>query len=733
MADMNLQAVIELTDRGFGSGLRQAETRLQRFQKIAGALGPTMMGIGAGLLGAGGAMMVGINRVADLGNRLYDLHQRTGMSVEALSSMSYMAEATGADLNDLARAAIYLQKNAGAALPATEKLFRSIGVATRDATGQLKPAEVLFNETTMALRAIPDEAERTSIAMRLMGRGAMMMLPVFSMANDEFDRMQQIGQDIRWSEAQAEAADAWDDALTKLRLSMTGLLRDSLVPLLNELKPLIFQLADAAKAAGEFAAKHPGIAKFALAFGAVNLVLGAGITAWGRLGTVLNTVIGAFARTKVAAEAAAAASVLGGGGGGRGPMVMGGYGPVGAGAAGAAGAGAAGAAAGGLKAGLVGIATKGLWVVAILEAVATVIAAYQEVEKGAKKGGFVGGLKAGGLMAILGNLYGARKLGEWFGLKKTELPWEHRADAEQKMGWFGRPKPTLRSEEEAKAGGRKGAMPRGGADSGIISSGRAGFLAEQAQELALGEQKAFADAWSQYADEQIAAAQAAVAEAGENTQEIATASLKLAQTYEWQAALLTRVGSDKEATQALSKAAKERQKVFNDALTQRTSLAEVEVQLAEMDSQTITPALLSAEQKYIAALRGQEQALMQEGAYLEARQTELKIKQKLAAFKEKYGADLEAQTAQLPPMPAVLPPGMSFTADARAHPENYFATPRGMRPTEQLPPGTYRTPGGLVQVTINFHGSTYGDADLERRVKEYTAMGIRQAGLVPSY
>lgn len=207
--------------RSGNAALAEHQEKWRETSMVARQAGMVMAGAGAAIVG--GFVAAGIAS-AKYGSEIQDMSSRTGMSAEALTALKYAADQTGASLESVQMAVKGLSRNALAAMqdPASEagKAFASIGVSVTDAAGKLKSTETLFVEVGDALRGVKNETERTALATQLLGRGGMMLLPMFTDAKNSLsgfmDEAKRLGLVV--SQDTIGKLDNLDDTLARLKM-----------------------------------------------------------------------------------------------------------------------------------------------------------------------------------------------------------------------------------------------------------------------------------------------------------------------------------------------------------------------------------------------------------------------------------------------------------------------------------------------------------------------------------
>jgi hypothetical protein len=177
------RAYVELyaDQRKLAQGLDQASAKLKGW--AAG-----IAGVGAAVAAAGALLtapfVAAVKTFVDTGTQLTDMSARTGVAVESLSTLKYAAEASGGSLEEVEHAMRHLSRtqaeaNAGHA-EAISKLAQ-LGLTAKDLQG-LSP-DAVFRKVGAALGALPDQAQRSALAMELFGREGQRLLAMFGNTN----------------------------------------------------------------------------------------------------------------------------------------------------------------------------------------------------------------------------------------------------------------------------------------------------------------------------------------------------------------------------------------------------------------------------------------------------------------------------------------------------------------------------------------------------------------------
>jgi hypothetical protein len=230
-----------LRSGSFETDTKRAEKRLQEFGKAAKQ---TVTGAAVALAGFGTAAALGIKHAIDQADEMSKLASKVGITTESLSHLAYAAKLSDVGMDGLGNAIKRLGQFQVEALKGGKDqvaLLKSIGIEAGDAaTGGLRSAEDMLRDLADVFAAMPDGADKTALAVKLLGKSGSDLIPLLnggSKALDEFAaKSDAVGFTLR--EKTGKDAEAFNDTLSEVGLGIDGLWRDSLPKLLPELQGL---------------------------------------------------------------------------------------------------------------------------------------------------------------------------------------------------------------------------------------------------------------------------------------------------------------------------------------------------------------------------------------------------------------------------------------------------------------------------------------------------------------
>jgi hypothetical protein len=136
------------------------------------------LGQAAGVVaGAFAVMGTGIiqfsQELADLTNELTDASAKSGIAIETLAGLRLAAEGSGLEFSQLEGGLVKFQSSMLKASQGSKEMadsFGRLGIETKDANGELRDSDAVFNEAIKSLGAMENQTERNAIAMQVFGK-----------------------------------------------------------------------------------------------------------------------------------------------------------------------------------------------------------------------------------------------------------------------------------------------------------------------------------------------------------------------------------------------------------------------------------------------------------------------------------------------------------------------------------------------------------------------------------
>jgi len=266
------QLFVELSLKAneFSAGLKQMQKEAKEFEKSIRPIKDTLLDIGTPMVAVGGvvttAFIAMAKQAANFGDSIRDASIRTGVSTEALGGLKLAAEQTGTSFEGINAGLIKMSKAALATTQTTKETgnaFKSIGVAVKDASGQLRPMEAILADVADKFAKMKDGTEKAALAQQLFGRGGATMIEFLNQGKEGLAAFQKQAEEmgLALSQDAANAADNFNDSLNALTNAQLGLSQSIGAVLLPGLTKMVNMITGAVVEFRKFTAAHPELTK----------------------------------------------------------------------------------------------------------------------------------------------------------------------------------------------------------------------------------------------------------------------------------------------------------------------------------------------------------------------------------------------------------------------------------------------------------------------------------------
>jgi len=189
-----------------------------------------------------------------VGSAFDDMAKRTGVSVEALSTLSYAAELSDTSIESVQGGLMKMAKLMGEVRSGSAQAAEKLQALGLSATQMLAAnPEQQFKMVADAIAGISDPSQQAAAAMEIFGKGAGDLLPLLQMGGKGIEYMQQKGVEFgaMITDDMAVSAAELGDSIDNLLTSFTGLamvigsfVADILTPLFNLTAKLVTEYRD---------------------------------------------------------------------------------------------------------------------------------------------------------------------------------------------------------------------------------------------------------------------------------------------------------------------------------------------------------------------------------------------------------------------------------------------------------------------------------------------------------
>lgn len=211
-------------------------------------------------LGAIGAVLsVGmfagfIKEAIDAQDAVSDISQRTGVAIEDIAGLQLWFQKGGAEAGEFEGSMIKLAKT----ISTGQKEFAKIGVATRDANGDLRSTVDVLLDSGDAFAKMQDSNAKTALAIEVFGRAGATLIPILNSGSEGLREMNVMADKLglTFDQKVVDQAGDFNDTLDFLGLAAQGVGRKVAAELLPTLQSLGGSFLD-------FIVKGDGVRKMA--------------------------------------------------------------------------------------------------------------------------------------------------------------------------------------------------------------------------------------------------------------------------------------------------------------------------------------------------------------------------------------------------------------------------------------------------------------------------------------
>ncbi len=252
--------------------LDKASGHVSNFSEKIGSIGKIATIAGTAITGAFTAIVI---KTVNTGDALNDVSERTGVTVEHLSTLKYACEQNGTSLDTLETGLKFLTRTMNDASEGNVKAqgtFADLGVEYLDAEGKLRPVDEVMKDVATSIAAMKNPAEQAATAMELFGaRSGTDLVPLLKQGGDGITEYQGKAKDlgIEMSTASAQGADKFKDSISDLTGSLSGVGRTVGEVLIPALQPLIDKAIEIVGKVQLWAEENPKLVETITKIGAV--------------------------------------------------------------------------------------------------------------------------------------------------------------------------------------------------------------------------------------------------------------------------------------------------------------------------------------------------------------------------------------------------------------------------------------------------------------------------------
>ncbi len=200
----------------------------KKSRDTAKALDAMVIAAGAAAVAFVGASVAMAMQSAKSMDEMRKLAQATGLSVESLSTLTYVASQNALEQQTLVNALGRLTKGMSDAVAGTgdaKKAFDALGISVQDANGRLRASDEVLIDLAEEISKLEDGTQKTALAIQVFGRSGAQLVPLLNNGRqgikDLADEARRFG--VVLNTDVAKNAERFNDNLTRLATVQQGL------------------------------------------------------------------------------------------------------------------------------------------------------------------------------------------------------------------------------------------------------------------------------------------------------------------------------------------------------------------------------------------------------------------------------------------------------------------------------------------------------------------------------
>lgn len=227
------------------AALAKVGATAQKVGENAGKVANATKGLSTAAAGlVGGLAAMGLKAAASADD-LNTMAKQTGFSTESLQKMQYAADRVDVSVETITGAAEKMK----AKIKSSESSFEALGVSVKNANGEYRQTEDIFNDVVAAIGGIENETERDIAAMNIFGKSASELAGIL---DDGGQALKALGDEaankgLIIPQEDLDRANELNDTMDELKATLNGAFGKAAVSVLEALAPVLEKAAGGAE------------------------------------------------------------------------------------------------------------------------------------------------------------------------------------------------------------------------------------------------------------------------------------------------------------------------------------------------------------------------------------------------------------------------------------------------------------------------------------------------------
>lgn len=290
---------LEAETAKYQSELDKAKKQLGGFQKDSNkAIKQIGAGVATAAVAAATGLAVMVKSSIDAADEMAQLAEKTGISTESLSGLSYAANLANVSNEDLSKSLAKLAKTTIDAAQGGKQqaaAFKALGVSVKDSQGNIRETDQILLDIAERFSQLEDGAAKAAIAQDIFGKSGAALIPFLNQGKEGIaalvEEAEKLG--IIIGDKTAKEADAFNDNLDRLKAASMGIATQLAARLLPHLVQLTDRFIELAKDGDKLNEIVDGIVAAFKTFATIGVAVN---TVFQAVGRTIASLVAAFSK-----------------------------------------------------------------------------------------------------------------------------------------------------------------------------------------------------------------------------------------------------------------------------------------------------------------------------------------------------------------------------------------------------------------------------------------------------
>lgn len=201
------------------------DKKISKTKSTMATVGKVAVGAAVGVAAIGTAAFAAANKVAESTDRIDKMSQQLGMSREGFQKWEFVLSQSGVSIDNMStgmKTLVQKMQASTTAGSASQATFKKLGVNVKNANGEFKDQEQVFNEVVVALQGMEDGVDKAAISQELFGRSGQELLPLLNATAESTEELMNKAEDLGLvlSDETVDAGVKFTDSMDQIKRTM---------------------------------------------------------------------------------------------------------------------------------------------------------------------------------------------------------------------------------------------------------------------------------------------------------------------------------------------------------------------------------------------------------------------------------------------------------------------------------------------------------------------------------